>query len=140
MARNNRVDLTNMIMIYREDGSFLVQNRKKNDWPGINFPGGHIEDDEDILGSVIREAKEETGLTISHLEFCGYYEWNVPDKRIRYVTMLFRTSHYEGELKKSSEGDVFWLREEDLVSYPLSTDFDKILILMKSGFTLDKIR
>ena len=40
MARTETVEFTNMCMIC--DGSrVVVIDRKKRDWPGITFPGGH---------------------------------------------------------------------------------------------------
>ena len=120
-------------MLYKEDGSFLVMNRLKQDWPGINFPGGHVEYDEDIPSSVIREMKEETGLDIKNPEFVSYYEWNIPGERIRHVCLLFRSNEFYGELKSSSEGEVFFMKKEDLSKYPLSTDFDKILEITSKG-------
>ena len=54
---------TNMCMVYSGD-KILVLNRVKKDWPGLTFPGGHVEDGELFSESVIREMKEETGLTI----------------------------------------------------------------------------
>ena len=70
MSRDSKIILTNMVMIYRDDGSFLVENRLKNDWPGLNFPGGHVEDDESIIESAVREIKEETGLLIFPSKSC----------------------------------------------------------------------
>ncbi len=137
MARISEIDLTNMVMVYREDGSFLVQMREKNDWPGINFPGGHIEDNETTEESAVREIREETGLEIRDLEPCGYFEWNVPNAKIRYMSLLFRTKTFSGELHPSKEGKVFWIKEKDLGKYPLSTDFDKVLSIMKRGLSLD---
>ena len=58
----NNIKLTTMCMIYKDNGEFLVQDRIKNDWPGITFPGGKVEKDELITESCIREIKEETGL------------------------------------------------------------------------------
>lgn len=63
MARTETVEFTNMCMIC--DGSrVVVIDRKKRDWPGITFPGGHIEPGESFTDAVIREVQEETGLHI----------------------------------------------------------------------------
>ncbi len=129
----NEIILTNMCMLYKEDGSFLVMNRLKQDWPGINFPGGHVEFNEDIPSSVIREMKEETGLDVKNPEFVSYYEWNIPKEKIRHVCLLFRSKEFDGELKSSSEGEVFFMKKEDLSKYPLSTDFDKIFEITSKG-------
>jgi 8-oxo-dGTP diphosphatase len=133
MAHRNRVILTNMCMLYDSEGRFLVQMRQKQDWPGLNFPGGHVEDEESIPSSVIREMKEETGLTVSDLEEVGYFEWNVPQEGVRHLTILFRSCHYSGTLQSSSEGPVFWIRREEVENYPLSTDFVALLEKMRSG-------
>lgn len=124
-----------MCLLYKEDGHFLVENRVKNDWPGLNLPGGHVEDEESIPESVIREMKEETGFIIplESLENCGYYEWNLPQEGVRHLCILFRSKVYEGELHDSVEGHVFWIKKEDLHSYPLSTDLDEILDICTKG-------
>jgi len=126
-----RIKLTIMCMIYKDDGSFLVLNRLKQDWPGLTFPGGHVEDDELITDAVPREMKEETGLEVSNIEPCGYYEWNELGDDVRHLAMLFRTKSYKGEIKSSKEGDIFFIKEEDLEKYPLSNDFLKIYKKLK---------
>lgn len=45
-------------MIYN-GGKVLVQERKKQDWPGIAFPGGHVEAGESFTEAVIQEVWEE---------------------------------------------------------------------------------
>ena len=127
----NKVILTNMCMIYKENGEFLVQLRKKNDWPGINFPGGHVKDNESIEESVFREIKEETGLVLNSVEFVSYFEWNVPLEGVRHLVMLYRSNDFSGEIVNSKEGEVFFVKEEELSKYPLSTDFDKLLEILK---------
>ena len=65
-----------MCMVYDDNENILAQDRVSKDWPGLTFPGGHVEDNETIEQSVIREIKEETGLTISSVECCGgTIEW-----------------------------------------------------------------
>ncbi|MCR5692818.1 MAG: NUDIX domain-containing protein [Bacilli bacterium] len=131
--RNSKVILTNMCMLYQEDGSFLVIDRKKQDWPGINFPGGHVEDEESIPESVIREMKEETGYDLHSVEECGYFEWNVPKENVRHLAILFRSKDFSGEIHPSKEGEVLWVKEEDLKGKALSLDFDKVLEICKKG-------
>ena len=47
MSRKESVLLTNMCLIYKDD-EILVQERTKNDWPGLTFPGGHIKKNENF--------------------------------------------------------------------------------------------
>ncbi len=126
-----RIKLTIMCMVYKDDGSFLVENRLKKDWPGLTFPGGHVEDDELIEDAVIREMKEETGLDLFEVEPRGYIEWNEFGDDVRHLAMLFRTNKYKGTLKSSKEGEIFFTKEKDIEKYLLSNDFEKIYQKLK---------
>lgn len=64
--RSEKARITNLCMVYDEKGNVLVQERLKKDWPGITFPGGHVEHLESFHDAVVREVKEETGLDIKH--------------------------------------------------------------------------
>ena len=131
MEKEAKIILTNLCMLYKEDGSFLVEMREKKDWPGLTFPGGHVEKNESILESVTREMKEETGYEAYDLEPCGYFEWNIPKDGIRHLSLLFKSKSFKGELKSSKEGKVFWIKEEDIPLYHLSTDFEALYLQMK---------
>ena len=78
MAKKETCVLTNMCMITDGD-RVLVQDRADEGWPGIIFPGGHVEEGESIVDSVIREVSEETGLTVSDIRFCGIKQWTDED-------------------------------------------------------------
>lgn len=92
MNRNTPVELTNMCMIYDDQGNVLVEEKVGKDYKGIVFPGGHIENGEPIVDSVIREIYEETGLTVSNLELCGVKDW-VKEDGNRYIVFLYRTNN-----------------------------------------------
>lgn len=67
-------ELCNMCMVSDSLGRVLVQDRlpkPTNPWSGLTFPGGHVEPGETVVASVIREVREETGLTVSDLRSCG---------------------------------------------------------------------
>ena len=71
MSRSEYAIFTNLCMVYDDAGNILVQDRQAQDWPGICFPGGHVEPGESFVESVIREVREETGLTIENPILCG---------------------------------------------------------------------
>lgn len=125
------VKLTIMCMVYKDDGSFLVENRVKKDWPGLTFPGGHVEDNEFIADAVVREMKEETGLTVSDLEPRGYIEWNEFGDNVRHLAMLFKTKTFTGNIVPSKEGNIFFIKENEIENYPLSNDFLEIYKKLK---------
>ena len=107
MARKEIVTFTNMCMITDGNGNVLVQNRIDPSWPGIAFPGGHVEIGESFVDAVTREVFEETGLTVSNLTLCGIKNWAGEDGT-RYFVTCYKTSTFSGEIKSSDEGEVFW--------------------------------
>jgi len=111
----SKTELTNMCMVYdKNSNKVLVQDRVKS-WRGISFPGGHIEEGESIVESTIREVKEETGLSVSALEFCGIISWYNDETGDRYFVFNYRTQVFSGELlEATSEGKVFWVDKEEL--------------------------
>ncbi len=131
MNRTEIVTLTNMCMVYDNNGNVLVQNRNNPDWPGITFPGGHVEPGEPFYDSVIREIKEETGLTIKNPQLCGVKDWII-DKKSRYVVLLYKTDNFSGELKSSAEGEMTWIPIEKLSEMELANDMDELLRIFLS--------
>jgi 8-oxo-dGTP diphosphatase len=136
------VTLCNMCMI--EDmatGRVLVQHRlpkPTNPWCGLTFPGGHVEFGESITASTIREIREETGLTVSHLRMCGVVEWEVPEKpqstvwqnnipKSKYIVFMFRTNTFTGELKSSAEGRMEWMTLDEMRHGGLAPNMEKYI-------------
>ena len=130
MARSELAVFTNMCMITDGD-KVLVQDRKDPNWPGITFPGGHVEKNESFVESVIREVYEETGLVIENPVLCGTKQFQ--DKQdARYVVLFFKASRFSGKLKSSDEGEVFWIHQSELGKYPLAPDMEAMVQVMES--------
>ena len=121
----------NLCMVYDGQGNILVQNRRKRDWSGITFPGGHVEAGESFADAVIREVWEETGLTIEHPVLCGIKQWTEEDGT-RAVVLFYKTDRFSGELKSSEEGEVFWVRREEFESLPLAADMAQTIRVFES--------
>jgi 8-oxo-dGTP diphosphatase len=126
MARRETVVLTNMCMVYDNQGNILVQDRLDPDWPGVTFPGGHVEPGESFTKAVIREVWEETGLTSEHPRLCGLKQFPEEDGT-RYIVMLYKANQFSGELRSSCEGNVFWIKRGELENYPLPVSFDQMI-------------
>lgn len=137
MSRREEVELTNMCMICDGKGNVLVQNKTNHpSWHGWNFPGGHVEEGEYVTPSVIREMKEETGLTVENPRLCGIKEFHTAKDGKRYIVFLYVATRFSGELKSSGEGDVFWY---PLAQLPFSDQLIDGFSEMLSVFTSDEI-
>lgn len=119
MSRTETVILTNMCMVYRGT-QILVQDRVGDDWSGLAFPGGHVEKGEPFTDAVIREVREETGLTIRSPRLCGIKDWINGDGS-RYVVLLYKTDQFEGTLRSSDEGEVYWIEKEAFAKAKLAS-------------------
>ncbi len=126
------VEFTNMCMVCSGD-QVLVIDRKKQDWPGVAFPGGHVELGESFTDAVIREVWEETGLTIESPQICGIKDWQ--EDGTRYVVLLYKAAKFRGTLQSSEEGEVWWADMDKISELKLAYHMEETLRL----FTEDGI-
>lgn len=131
MERTERVTLTNMCML-QNGTKVLVEEKVWQDIKGIVFPGGHVEEHEPIVDSVIREMREETGLTIENPKLCGIKEW-VNEDGSRYMVFLFKANKFSGSLHSSSEGRVFWVEKDEVLKMNWIWDMDSMMRVMADG-------
>ena len=131
MARSEKAIFTNLCMVCDDAGNILVQDRKDPDFPGICFPGGHVEPGESFVEAVIREVWEETGLTIADPKLCGTKQFQTKNGE-RYGVFVYKTDHFSGELRSSDEGEVFWIPRDQLRQYTLCLDFENMLTVFES--------
>ena len=128
--RTEQAELTCLCML-SHGGRILVQDRLSSEWPGVTFPGGHVEPGESFVQAAVREMREETGLTVLDPVLCGVKQFAREDGA-RYIVLLFKATRYTGDLKGSSEGAVFWIKREKLSGHQLAEDFAALLSVFES--------
>jgi len=104
---NTRVRVGVGLVIRNAEGAVLLERRSDNGFWGL--PGGRIEPGESILQTALREALEETGLTISLTRLLGVYSGpehrivTYPDNVVQLVDILLEAVIVAGKLMCSSE-------------------------------------
>ena len=131
MKRISKTILTNMCMISEGD-LILVQDKQNSSYTGVTFPGGHIENNESIADSVIREVFEETGLTIKNPKLCGVFDWIYEDG-VRYIVFIHKAHEFTGELKASKEGPVRWIKKDNFLNEAWADGMDKVFEIINGG-------
>ena len=129
MKRTENAELTVLCLICHDD-KYLLQNRVKKDWRGLALPGGHIETGESIVDAVIREMKEETGLTIYNPKLCGVKQF--PIENGRYIVFLFKADDFTGEVVSSEEGEMIWVSDAELADLNTVSDLSELIRVMLS--------
>ena len=124
------------VMCYLEkDGKYLLiyRNKKKNDinqgkYLGI---GGHLEEGETKEEALVREIKEETGLTIHSYEYVGLVHFQ--ENEFKEKMHIFYSADFDGELIECNEGDLRYVKKEDILSLPLWEGDHYFIELMNQG-------
>ena len=104
----------------RDEYLMLHRVKKENDlnkdkWIGI---GGKFEGDETPDECLAREAKEETGLTLTSWRCRGVVTFLTNGPWEGEYMYLFTADGFEGELKECPEGDLQWVSRAFLTGLP----------------------
>jgi len=94
----------------------LHRTKKENDinegkWIGI---GGKFEDKESPEDCLLREVKEETGLTLTHYTYRGIVTF-ISDRWPTEYMHLFTADGFVGEIGECDEGTLEWIEKDELL-------------------------
>lgn len=123
MSQDNRKTpvLSTLCHIIKDD-CYLMMHRvkKENDinkdkWIGV---GGKFEYGESPEECLLREVKEETGLTLLNYKFRGIVTFCYGEDVVEYMH-IFDGYEFEGELTDCDEGELVWVPIKDVCSLPI---------------------
>ena len=123
--------MLNTTLCYIEkDGRVLMLHRtkKQNDlnvdkWIGV---GGKFEDKESPEDCLLRETREETGLTLTDYRYRGIVTF-VSDRWPTEYMHLFTATGFTGRQKECDEGELVWIEKTRLAELTL-WEGDKIFL------------
>lgn len=113
--------LTTLCYIEKGDSYLMLHRVKKqkdvnkDKWIGI---GGHFETGESPEECLLREVKEETGLTLTGFSFRGIVTFSAVGWPTEYMC-LYTADEFEGTLTECDEGTLEWVEKERLMSLNL---------------------
>jgi mutator protein MutT len=109
---------TTCVLCHIRDGARVLLQLKADGRFGAgrwNGPGGKITDGELPEEAMVREVREETGLTVCDLRDHGtltfyFGEATEPD----FIVHVFSTERFEGDIQANEEGRLEWFPEDTL--------------------------
>src|SRR3989344_4558107 len=91
-------------MIIEKHGKILLVTRGHEPFKGkLAFPGGFVNYGEKVEDAAVREAKEETDLSISLKAILGVYSESNRDPRGHTITTVFVANVVSGEVKAGDD-------------------------------------
>lgn len=115
------------IVTHGRDVLLLKRGPQRRVFPNkYNGVGGHLERDEDALTGAIREIREETGLEVGEVLFCGCSHVDA-GQDMGILLLIFRAEAASRDFTDSSEGTLEWIPQERVLAYDLVEDLPLIL-------------
>ena len=143
--KDDEYHLTVLGVIRRPDGKFLITKRVMTKaWaPGWwEVSGGAAQAGEASYDAVLREVKEETGLSLTSYKFRGLITF-ISDEYEAEMMCLFTADGYTGELITCDEGELKWVKKSEVPQLPTwegDAQFLKLLLEDEKRFFAMKLR
>ncbi len=124
------MQLATLCYVINKDKTLMLHRIKKKDdihegkWNGL---GGKFEKGETPEECVIREVKEESGLTIRKPRLHGFITFPMFDGKKDWYVFMFTATDFKGKLIDSREGKLEWIQNNKLLELNL-WEGDRIFI------------
>jgi 8-oxo-dGTP diphosphatase len=108
-------------LCYAEHGNqVLMLHRAKEPNFGLwTAPGGKLEWDESPVECVVREMREETGLSIDRPELRGLITEVSPVEHYQWMMFVFVAPRFSGQLGSCNEGELAWVPIAQVSQLPI---------------------
>ncbi len=112
---------TTLCYIEQNDCCLLLHRTKKehdfnkDKWIGV---GGKFEEGESPEECLLREVREETGLTLTSWRYCGIVTFVANHYPTEYMH-LFTSADFSGTLTDCEEGELKWVPKQDIFHLPV---------------------
>ena len=115
MMEKERIAHLNSTVCYLKKDNKVLMIKFSKKWGNVYAPpGGKFEKGESPLDCIIREFKEETGLTLVNPKLQGISYWQDSFEGIIFV---YTAEDYEGkQILTSEEGNLEWIKIEELIT------------------------
>ncbi len=141
-ALRPKVVLVNRCIIFDKKGKFLLIKRSPNEYYAAGlweFPGGKLDEGQDLTNALEREVIEETGLLVLPTTRIAYTESSIiargPYKGLPYVVIIGIGKMIGGKLKLSEEHtDYKWVTYDEAIEMSIKDEIRKSLIVLKKNF------
>lgn len=122
MEERKKSELTTLCYIEKDDCYLMLHRVKKekdvnkDKWIGV---GGHFEPEESPEECLLREVKEETGLTLTSWKFCGIVTFVATQWDTVEYMCLYKADGFTGELTDCNEGNLVWVDKNKVYDLPI---------------------
>lgn len=104
-----------IVLVRKKDEILLVKNKNRTS-EFFGCVSGFVEHGETLEECVVREVKEETGISVTNIKYAGSQPWPFPDQ----LMLAFTADYKEGEIKMQEEelDDAGWFNKNNLPVIP----------------------
>ena len=125
------MDFTNVVAaVIKKENLYLIAQRNRNKYLALQweFPGGKVENNENLQDALMREIMEELNVTIKVNE--KITEEYFKDEKINILIHYFFCSIKDGEIKLAEHEDFLWIEKNNFDKYDFVAGDEKILLLI----------